>query len=239
MLYHFLCCLVTKSCLALCELIDSSPLGSPVHAISQARILEWVAISFSKGSSGLKPVSLAWQVDSLPLSHLGSPPPPVGLSYLFFETNIKKNSTHATVVKITVCFAYCSIDECFSVSTKNVEKFVFIPPGELPSSLKGQGGGRPEPSETGFALLGAVFSLSQAHDTIIWKTTSPNRLLDFMQMIRLNFLLLFQENNFLLGVIGKQVPRITWDLSSCKPWEVACRNELKRQCLYVSSEKSV
>ena len=112
-----------------------------------------------------------------------------------------------------VCFAYYSIDECFSVSTKNVEKFVFIPLGELPSSLKGKGGGRPEPSETGFALLGAVFSLSQAHDTIVWKTTSPNRLLDSMQMIRLNFLLLFQENNFLLGVIGKQVPRITWDLS--------------------------
>lgn len=29
---------------------------------------------------------------------------------------------------------------------KNVEKFVFIPLGELPRSLKGQGCGRPEPS---------------------------------------------------------------------------------------------
>ena len=85
LLYHFLCCcLVTKSCLALCKLIDCSPLGSPVHVISQARILEWVAISFSKESSGVKPVSLAWQVDSLPLSHLRSPPPPVGLLYYLF-----------------------------------------------------------------------------------------------------------------------------------------------------------
>ena len=31
--------------------MDSSPPGSPIHGISQARMLEWVAISFSKGSS--------------------------------------------------------------------------------------------------------------------------------------------------------------------------------------------
>ena len=31
--------------------IDSSPPGSPVPGILQARILEWVAISFSRGSS--------------------------------------------------------------------------------------------------------------------------------------------------------------------------------------------
>ena len=35
-------------------LIDWSPPGSSVHGISQARILEWVAISFSRGSSGLR-----------------------------------------------------------------------------------------------------------------------------------------------------------------------------------------
>ena len=34
-------------CLTLCDPIDSSPLGSPVPGILQARILEWVAISFS------------------------------------------------------------------------------------------------------------------------------------------------------------------------------------------------
>ena len=31
----------------LCDPMDCSPLGSSVHGISQARILEWVAISFS------------------------------------------------------------------------------------------------------------------------------------------------------------------------------------------------
>ena len=37
-----------QSCLTLCDPIDTSPLGSPVPGILQARILEWVAISFSK-----------------------------------------------------------------------------------------------------------------------------------------------------------------------------------------------
>ena len=46
-----LCCLVAKSCLTFCDPVDCSPPGSSVHEISQARILEWVAISFSRGSS--------------------------------------------------------------------------------------------------------------------------------------------------------------------------------------------
>ena len=36
-----------ESCLTLCDSMDSSPPGSSVHRILQARILEWVAISFS------------------------------------------------------------------------------------------------------------------------------------------------------------------------------------------------
>ena len=36
-----------QSCPTLCDLIGSSPTGSPVPGILQARILEWVAISFS------------------------------------------------------------------------------------------------------------------------------------------------------------------------------------------------
>ena len=43
--------LVVQSCLTLCDLVDCSPPGSPVLRIFQARILEWVAISFSRGSS--------------------------------------------------------------------------------------------------------------------------------------------------------------------------------------------
>ena len=43
--------LVTQSCLTLCNPMDCSAPGSSVHAILQARILEWVAISSSRGSS--------------------------------------------------------------------------------------------------------------------------------------------------------------------------------------------
>ena len=38
-------------CPTLCDPIDCSPLDSSVHGIFQARILEWVTISSSKGSS--------------------------------------------------------------------------------------------------------------------------------------------------------------------------------------------
>ena len=41
----------TQSCPTLCEPLDCSPPGSSVHGIFQARVLEWVAISFSRGSS--------------------------------------------------------------------------------------------------------------------------------------------------------------------------------------------
>ena len=43
--------LVAKTCPTLCELLDCSQAGSSLHGISQARILEWVTISFSGGSS--------------------------------------------------------------------------------------------------------------------------------------------------------------------------------------------
>ena len=36
-----------QSCLTLCNPIDGSPPGSPIPGILKARILEWVAISFS------------------------------------------------------------------------------------------------------------------------------------------------------------------------------------------------
>ena len=43
--------LITQSCLTLCNSMDCSLPGSSVHGIFQARILEWVAISFSRGTS--------------------------------------------------------------------------------------------------------------------------------------------------------------------------------------------
>ena len=43
--------LASQSCLTLCDPRDCSPPGSSDHGILQARILEWVAIPFSRGSS--------------------------------------------------------------------------------------------------------------------------------------------------------------------------------------------
>ena len=59
--------LVTQSCLTLCDPMDCSLLGSSFHGILQARLLEWVAIPFFRGSSW--PRDPTWspelQVDSL------------------------------------------------------------------------------------------------------------------------------------------------------------------------------
>ena len=43
--------LITQLCLTVCDPMDHSPAGSSVHGILQARILQWVAIPFSRGSS--------------------------------------------------------------------------------------------------------------------------------------------------------------------------------------------
>ena len=46
--------LVAQLCLTLCDPMDCSPAGSSVQGILQARMLEWVAISFSRESSALR-----------------------------------------------------------------------------------------------------------------------------------------------------------------------------------------
>ena len=42
---------VAQSCLTLCDPVDCSLLGSSIHGLLQARILEWISISSSRGSS--------------------------------------------------------------------------------------------------------------------------------------------------------------------------------------------
>ena len=57
-------------CLTLCDPKDYSLPGSSAHVIFQARVLEWVAIPFSRVSipldPGIEPRSAALQTDSLP-----------------------------------------------------------------------------------------------------------------------------------------------------------------------------
>ena len=67
--------LVTKSCPTFCDPMDYSLPGFSVHGIAQARILEWVDISFSRGSSQSRDQTQVstLQTGSLPLSHKGRP----------------------------------------------------------------------------------------------------------------------------------------------------------------------
>ena len=66
------CVLVTQSCPTLCDPIDCSSSGSSVQGILQARILEWVSISFSRGSS--QPRNRT-QISALKADSLLSEPP--------------------------------------------------------------------------------------------------------------------------------------------------------------------
>ena len=54
------CYFVAKSCLTLCDSVDCSPPGSSAYGVSQARLLEWVAISFSRGISWLRDQTCVW-----------------------------------------------------------------------------------------------------------------------------------------------------------------------------------
>ena len=71
-----------QSCLTLCDPIDSSPPGSPVPGILQARTLEWVAISFSnawKWKVKVKLLSCVWLL-ATPWIVAHQAPPSMGFS---------------------------------------------------------------------------------------------------------------------------------------------------------------
>ena len=65
--------LVIQSCPTICDRMDCSPPGSSVYGILQARILEWVAIPFSRGSSPPKDPTPHSRQILYHLSHQGSP----------------------------------------------------------------------------------------------------------------------------------------------------------------------
>ena len=65
--------------------------SSSVHGVSQARILEWVAISFSMGSSRPRDW-IHWKVDSLPLSQWCYPPN-INMMHLWIPSCFNSNVT--------------------------------------------------------------------------------------------------------------------------------------------------
>ena len=74
-----------------CDPMDCGPPGSSVHGISQARILECVAMPSSRGSSRPRDRThvmhlLHWQADSSPLAPLGKPP-----VYMWWCVYVKPN----------------------------------------------------------------------------------------------------------------------------------------------------
>ena len=69
--FHFLAWVLNQSRPTLCDPMNCIPSGSSVYGIFQARILEWVAMPLSRGSSPFRPPT--WQADSLPSEPPGKP----------------------------------------------------------------------------------------------------------------------------------------------------------------------
>ena len=95
------CCLVAKLCPTLCDSIDWSLPGSSVHGILQARILEWVAISFFRGCSQLRDRTCISCTDRHILYHWGTgepcwvcdaPPPTPQFSSVQFSCSVVSDS---------------------------------------------------------------------------------------------------------------------------------------------------
>ena len=66
-----------QSCTTLCDPMGCSPSVSSVYGVFQVRVIEWVAISFSRGlpDSGIEPRSPALQADTLLSEPQGKPTP--------------------------------------------------------------------------------------------------------------------------------------------------------------------
>ena len=80
--WHAAAAKLLQLCLTLCDPIDSSPPGSPVPGILQARTLEWIAISFSNaGKWKVKVKSLSRvRLLAIPWTAAYQAPPSLGFS---------------------------------------------------------------------------------------------------------------------------------------------------------------
>ena len=138
---HLLCCAYSLSCLRLCDPMDGSLPVSSVHGILQSRILEWVAMPFSRGSSnpGIEPRSPALQADSLP-SELSAKPKNTGLGTLsllqgiFLTQESNQGLLHCRqILYQLICQGSPLIVAIDILNTINLEVTVFIHCGICPS----------------------------------------------------------------------------------------------------------
>ena len=122
--------LVAQSCPTLCNPMDCSAPGSSVHGIPQARILEWVAMPFSRGSSQPKDqtwvsciagrfftIWATWYQNILPtLWPLHHPTPFFFFfciwMYLFFYTVFKGEFPFTVVIEYWLYSLCCTIYPC-------------------------------------------------------------------------------------------------------------------------------
>ena len=111
--------LVAQSCLTLCNPMDCSTLGSSLCGISQARILEWVAILFSRGSSWPRdqtqvPGLLHCRQIFYCLSHWGSPYICTDI-HTYFQIKSSKSSVHFTL-RAHLRFSHIPRDQSHTVA---------------------------------------------------------------------------------------------------------------------------
>ena len=101
--------LVTQSCLTLCSPMDCSLPGSSVHGIFQARILEWAAISSSKGSSCPRDqTQVSYMAD---ISLLSEPPRKVHIKRMISVSTDWHLSMHRKVLNsLTSDIIFCLIN---------------------------------------------------------------------------------------------------------------------------------
>ena len=100
-------------CPTLCDPIDGSPQGSSVSGILQARILEWVAISFPsawKWNAKVKSLSRA-RLLATPWTAAYQAPPSMGFSRQEYWSGVPLPSPYVYIY-ICVCVTYISIMQC-------------------------------------------------------------------------------------------------------------------------------
>ena len=109
-----------QSCPTLCNLTDGSPPGSPVPGILQARILEWVAISFSNAWKWKVKAKLLSRVRLLatPWTAAHQAPPSMGFSRQEYWSGVPLPSLYTDVQKITETEFWRNRKELYSLAGK-------------------------------------------------------------------------------------------------------------------------
>ena len=108
--FKYALCMRVCSVAALCD-----PPGSSVRGVSQARILEWVAVPppGALPDSGVERTSPAWQGDSVPLRHQGSPGSSLLLRSSAYHVLVWVQGKETLLLRVVMCFSVISLGTWF------------------------------------------------------------------------------------------------------------------------------